>query len=146
VVVLGIDGLDPEILAETIALYPERMRTSARLAAEQGIHSARHLDAAAEPGRLVQLHHRSRPGRPRHLRLHPPRPTRAECLAVDDGDGTRGSSLFGEWKLPTGGETTSNRTGEAFWTILARNGIPRTSGACRPTSPSSPPRAGRSAG
>jgi hypothetical protein len=38
VVVLGIDGLDPEILAETMAKYPERMRNFARLAQEHGIH------------------------------------------------------------------------------------------------------------
>ena len=32
------------------------------------------VDAAAEPGRLVELHHRPGRGRPRHLRLRPPRP------------------------------------------------------------------------
>ena len=40
VIVLGIDGLDPELLAETVRLYPERMKNFAALMAEgDGIQS-----------------------------------------------------------------------------------------------------------
>jgi len=33
-------------------------------------------------------------------------------------------SLGEEWKFPIGGDSESNRTGEAFWTILAKHGVP----------------------
>ena len=38
-VVLGIDGMDPEILADVIARYPGQMPNFEQLAAEGGIHS-----------------------------------------------------------------------------------------------------------
>ena len=50
------------------------------------VRAARHIGPAAEPGRLVLLHHGSRPGRPRDLRLHPPRPEDDDAVPVDDQD------------------------------------------------------------
>ena len=31
--------------------------------------------------------------------------------------------LFGDWKLPMGGDSPSNRTGEAFWVTLMKHGV-----------------------
>lgn len=125
VVVLGIDGLDPEILAETIALYPERMRNFARLAAEQGIHA---LGTSTPPQSPVAWSNfitgRDPGGHGVFDFLHRDLTTRGVLPSTTVTGHAGAFELFGEWKLPTGGETTSNRTGEAFWTILARNGVP----------------------
>jgi hypothetical protein len=51
VVVLGIDGMDPEILQEAIAKYPDRMKNFARLIAEGGIHSLATSDPPQSPSR-----------------------------------------------------------------------------------------------
>src|SRR6185503_8822122 len=37
-VVLGIDGMDPDILRETVEKFPDRMRNFAQLIAEGGLH------------------------------------------------------------------------------------------------------------
>ena len=124
-VVLGIDGLDPEILAETIAKYPERMRNFARLAQEQGIHS---LGTSTPPQSPVAWSNfitgRDPGGHGVFDFLHRDRVTRGVLPSTTVSGHAGAFELFGEWKLPTGGETSSNRTGEAFWTILARNGVP----------------------
>ncbi|MCY3000987.1 MAG: alkaline phosphatase family protein, partial [Planctomycetota bacterium] len=125
VVVLGIDGLDPEILAETIALYPDRMRNFARLAAEQGIHA---LGTSTPPQSPVAWSNfitgRDPGGHGVFDFLHRDLTTRGVLPSTTVTGHAGAFELFGEWKLPTGGETSSNRTGEAFWTILAKNGIP----------------------
>lgn len=125
VVVLGIDGLDPEILAETIALYPDRMRNFARLAAEQGIHELGTSTPPQSPVAWSNFITGFDPGGHGVFDfLHRDLTTRGVIPSTTVSDHAGAFELFGEWKLPTGGETRSNRTGEAFWTILARNGVP----------------------
>ncbi len=75
VVILGIDGMDPEILAEVIARYPERMPNFRKLISEgDGIQSLGTATPPPESRGLVKLHHRAQPRRPRDLRLHSPQP------------------------------------------------------------------------
>ena len=82
VIVLGLDGLDYDLTRQMI---DERPLAGVREAGRLGrLRAARDDDPAAEPRRLVELHHRSRPGRPRHLRLHPSRSEDDAAVSVHD--------------------------------------------------------------
>ena len=126
VVVLGIDGMDPEILAQVIERHPDRMQNFKRLI-EQGS-GIRELGTSTPPqspvawsnfitGRnpgghgIFDFIHRD----PEHYGLLP---GTVEIGAA----GTIG--LPGKWQFPTGGDSASNRSGKAFWTILGEAGVP----------------------
>ena len=125
VVVLGIDGLDPEILAETIAKHPGRMRNFAQLAREQGIHP---LGTSTPPQSPVAWSNfitgRDPGGHGIYDFLHRDLVTRAPAPSTTvQSHGTK-IPLFSDWKFEIPGELNSNRSGDAFWTILERNGVP----------------------
>ena len=84
VIVLGFDGLDYDLTRDLMARG--RLPNFARLAATRQLRAARHVDPAAESGRLVHLHHRPRSRRPRHLRLRPSRSEDDDPVPVDDED------------------------------------------------------------
>ena len=126
VVVLGIDGMDPEILQETIERFPDRMRNFAQLAKENGIHSLgtstppqspvawSNFITGLDPGGhgIFEFFHRDL------VHRSPiPATVKSEPQGEIDIPGT-------DYKLPTGGATTTNRSGKAFWTILAEHGVP----------------------
>lgn len=124
VVVLGIDGLDPEILAETIAKHPERMRNFAQLAREQGIHS---LGTSTPPQSPVAWSNfitgRDPGGHGIFDFLHRDPITRAPVSSTTVQEHGTKIPLWGEWKFELPGELNSNRSGDAFWTILERHGV-----------------------
>lgn len=125
VVVLGIDGLDPEILQETIAKYPERMKHFARLVNEHGVHSLGTSTPPQSPVAWSSFITGLDPGGHGIFDfLHRDLVTRAPVPSTTVSEPAGAYELFGDWKLPTGGASRSNRTGEAFWTILARHGVP----------------------
>ena len=66
------------------------MPNFARARARGQLPAARHVEPAAEPGGLVELRHRPRSRRPRHLRLRPPRSDDLPADLVGDAAG-RGS-------------------------------------------------------
>ncbi len=75
-------ALDYDLTAKLMA--EGRLPNFSRLARESApLQTLAHLGPAAEPGRLVELHHRHRRRRPRHLRLRPPRPEDDDALPVD---------------------------------------------------------------
>jgi predicted AlkP superfamily phosphohydrolase/phosphomutase len=125
VVVLGIDGLDPELLAETVRRFPDRMQHFERLIGEGGLHSLGTSTPPQSPVAWSNFITGMDPGghgifdfihRDPVLRTPAPGSVRE----------VKGSelSLWGDWKFPIGGDTPSNRSGEAFWVTLARAGVP----------------------
>lgn len=125
VVVIGIDGLDPDILKETIELFPDRMQNFAALVREGGLHDLgtstppqspvawSNFITGLDPGGhgIFDFIHRD------PVTRHPiPSTTKV----------AEGSSigLPGGWQLPIGGSSDSNRTGAPFWGLLADAGVP----------------------
>jgi predicted AlkP superfamily phosphohydrolase/phosphomutase len=118
-VVLGIDGLDPEILAEVMARYPERMENFRWLASQaDGIRS---LGTSLPPQSPVAWSNfitgRDPGGHGIFDFIHRDPVTRAPAASVTRP--TEGT-FFG---LLPGGEE-SNRSGPSFWQVLAENGVP----------------------
>lgn len=126
VAVLGIDGLDPELLEEAIARFPERMQNFARLRDEGGIHPLGTSTPPQSPVAWSNFITGMNPGGHgiydfihRDLVHRTPLPGTSVTLTPSDP-----IELWSDWQLPRGGEGVSNRSGKAFWTILAENGIP----------------------
>lgn len=129
-IVLGIDGLDPEILAETIRLYPERTKNFQWLAEASGIHSLgtsmppqspvawSNFITGMDPGGhgVFDFIHRSKATRNAigsiMTDVHPPAP---------DPD-----AKPGDWMLPdfSAEVPVPNRSGKPFWMMMAEQGVP----------------------
>jgi len=126
VVVLGIDGMDPDILQEVIDLYPEDMPNFRKLVGQgDGI---RELATSTPPqspvawsnfitGRnpgghgIFDFIHRD----PENYGLLPSTVTASHSDPIN---------LPGEWQFPMDDGGDANRTGTAFWTILRDAGVP----------------------
>ena len=125
VVVLGIDGMDPEILAEAIELFPDRLRNLKRLVDEGGMHS---LGTSIPPQSPVAWSNfitgRNPGGHGIYDFIHRDPTTRALVPGNVKMEHASQLDLWGEWKFPLGGESDSNRSGESFWVTLAENGVP----------------------
>jgi len=124
VVVLGIDGMDPEILQETIAKYPDRMRNFARLIAEGGIHSLGTSNPPQSPVAWSSFITGTDPGAHGVFDfIHRDPVTREVASPTTKATQTHGLGLWSGWQLPWGGDLSSSRTGDAFWEILADHGV-----------------------
>lgn len=125
-VVLGIDGLDPEILAEVIERYPDRMTNFRKLIAEgTGIQV---LGTATPPQSPVAWSNfitgRNPGGHGIFDFIHRDPKTRAPAPSTVTASESGHVDLPGEWQFPTGGGGDTNRSGKAFWTILGDEGVP----------------------
>ena len=125
VVVLGIDGLDPELLAETVRLYPDEMPNFRKLIAEgDGIQSLGTSIPPQSPVAWSNFITGLDPGGHGIFDfIHRDTITRAPAASTVKVGHMDSLGLFGDWKLPLGGDSPSNRTGEAFWVTLANNGV-----------------------
>ena len=125
VVVLGIDGLDPEFLAETIRLYPEQMPNFRKLIAEgDGIQSLGTSTPPQSPVAWSNFITGLDPGGHGIFDfIHRDPVTRAPAPSTVRVGHADNLGLFGDWKLPLGGDSPSNRSGEAFWVTLANHGV-----------------------
>jgi len=125
VIVLGIDGLDPELLAETVRLYPERMKNFAALMAEgDGIQSLGTSTPPQSPVAWSNFITGLDPGGHGIFDfIHRDLVTRAPAASTVKMGHMDNLGLFGDWKLPLGGDSPTNRSGEAFWVTLAKHGI-----------------------
>ncbi|MCZ6597248.1 MAG: alkaline phosphatase family protein [Planctomycetota bacterium] len=130
VVVLGIDGMDPDILAEVIELYPERMHNFRRLL-EQG-DGIRPLATSTPPQSPVAwssfITGLDPGGHGIFDFIHRDPTTRAPLSSIVlTGDEPRFLHVpFSDYVLPLpfGDAGGSNRTGESFWSILKDHGVP----------------------
>lgn len=125
-VVLGIDGLDPDLLQEALDRFPERMRNFARLIeAGDGIHS---LATSCPPQSPVAWSNfitgRNPGGHGIYDFIHRDTTSRGPKASTVAEVDSRAIPLFGDWQLPLGGDPPSNRSGESFWVTLARAGVP----------------------
>ena len=125
-VILGVDGMDPELLAEVIERYPERMQNFRWLIAQaDGIHSLGTSTPPQSPVAWSNFITGMNPGGHgifdfihRDLVTREPIPSTTKIV--------KGSELGlpGKYKIDIGADSPSNRSGEAFWTILREHGIP----------------------
>ena len=125
-VVLGIDGMDPDILAEVIERYPDRMSNFRRLI-QQGS-GIRELGTSTPPQSPVAWSNfitgRNPGGHGIFDFIH----RNPEDYTLLPGTVTAGHAgsvwLPGQWKFPTQEGGDSNRSGKAFWTTLGEHGVP----------------------
>ncbi len=124
-VVLGIDGMDPEILQEALAKYPDRLQNFAKLVAEGGVHSLATSVPPQSPVAWSNFITGMNPGgHGIYDFIHRDPTTRAPVPGSVKSVAGSQIDLWGEWKFPIGGDSSTNRTGESFWVTLAKHGIP----------------------
>jgi predicted AlkP superfamily phosphohydrolase/phosphomutase len=126
VVVLGIDGLDPDLLRRVIADHPDRMQNFKRLADEGA--GVLELGTSTPPQSPVAWSNfitgRNPGGHGIFDFLHRD-PTNYGVLPGAFTATHAGSVwLPGQWQFPTSEGGDSNRSGRAFWTILGDHGVP----------------------
>ena len=126
VVVLGIDGMDPDILAEVIQQYPDRMPNFRWLIeAGDGIQPLGTSTPPQSPVAWSNFITGMDPGGHGIFDfIHRDPVTRAPAPSTTKVEEGREIHLPGDWLLMLGGDSVSNRTGTAFWTLLREAGIP----------------------
>lgn len=124
-VVLGIDGLDPDILQEVCELYPERMPNFRKLIAEGTLQP---LGTSIPPQSPVAWSNfitgRDPGGHGIFDFIHRDPVSRGAIGSTTKESHGSNLSLWGDWQFPLGGDSGSNRTGKAFWQLLRDEGIP----------------------
>ena len=124
-VVLGIDGMDPDILEEVIAKYPGQMPNFERLAAEGGIHSLGTSTPPQSPVAWSNFITGRNPGGHGIYDFIHRNPANRHPAPSTSTEGTSDEvELWGAWQFPLDEPGVSNRSGKAFWTILAEHGVP----------------------
>ncbi|MEM6675864.1 MAG: alkaline phosphatase family protein [Planctomycetota bacterium] len=126
IVVLGVDGMDPEILTEVMERYPREMTNFRRLvAAGDGV---RVLGTSTPPQSPVAWSNfitgRNPGGHGVFDFIHRNPQYGLEPSTVVSESGGEIEVPFTDYKIPTGGSSGSNRSGRAFWSILADAGVP----------------------
>ncbi len=123
--VLGIDGLDPDILQETLDKYPERTTNFAALVKQGGLHRLQTSTPPQSPVAWSNFITGLDPGGHGIFDfIHRDRRTRDVATSVTRPQSERHIDLPGSWQFPLGGDPESNRSGKAFWEILAEHGVP----------------------
>lgn len=126
VVVLGIDGMDPDILREAMERFPDRMQNFRKLAEQGG--GVRDLETSTPPQSPVAWSDfitGSDPGghgiydfihrTPHDYQILPGAYTEIKAGEVN---------IPGKWQFPTSEGGDSNRSGRAFWGLLGDAGVP----------------------
>jgi predicted AlkP superfamily phosphohydrolase/phosphomutase len=125
VVVLGIDGMDPDILQEAVAKFPDQMQSFARLIREGGAHR---LDTSTPPQSPVAwssfITGLDPGGHGVFDFIHRDPTTRGVATPTTKTSDPHNFPLGGDWQIPLGGDVESNRSGAPFWKILADHGVP----------------------
>lgn len=125
VVVLGIDGLDPGVLREVLTLHPERMRNFARLVSEGGLHELGTTIPPQSPVAWSTFITGLDPGGHGIFDfIHRDPVTRAPLVSTSTTSEPTTIPFVAGWQFPIGGGSEPNRTGEAFWSVLAEHGVP----------------------
>lgn len=132
VIVIGIDGLDPDILEDTIRRFPERTSAFQWLVGDRGVHRLGTSNPPQSPVAWSNFTTGLDPGGHgifdfihRDPRSRAPIPSTTREAAPGFAVKLMAKlPLPGDYALPSAGSTESNRSGEAFWTILKRAGIP----------------------
>ena len=129
VVILGIDGMDPDILADVIALYPDQVpHLKALVESGSGIHSLGTSTPPQSPVAWSNFITGTNPGgHGIYDFIHRDPATKTPTSStVRAGDEPKMLPLGWGYRvpLPIGDAGGSNRSGQAFWTTLRDNGVP----------------------
>ncbi len=128
VVVLGVDGMDPEILSEVLERYPELVPNLKRLVQEgSGIHSLGSSTPPQSPVAWSNFITGRNPGGHGIFDFVHRNPTTRMPIGSTVRESDDPSTLaLGSYRipLPIGGGGGSNRSGEAFWATLREHGVP----------------------
>lgn len=123
--VLGIDGMDPDLLQETLTKYPERMRNFAALVQQGGLQRLGTSTPPQSPVAWSNFITGLDPGGHGIFDfIHRDPRTRDVATSVTRSVPEKHIDLPGSWRFPLGGEPESNRSGKAFWEILSEHGVP----------------------
>ena len=125
VVVLGFDGMDPDLLEETLAKFPDRSRAWSRLVAQGGMHRLRTTTPPQSPVAWSSFITGLDPGGHGIFDfIHRDPMTRDVAASTTKSSGDSHIALPGDWWIPLGGDSLSNRSGTPFWQTLSEHGIP----------------------
>ncbi|MBL8856926.1 MAG: alkaline phosphatase family protein [Planctomycetes bacterium] len=125
VVVLGIDGMDPDVLREVIAQHPERMTNFRRLIDEGGLHELGTSTPPQSPVAWSNFITGMNPGgHGIYDFIHRDPMTREPFVATTKLTAGSAIPFVMGYQFPIGGGSESNRTGKPFWQILADHGVP----------------------
>ncbi|MCA9000291.1 MAG: alkaline phosphatase family protein [Planctomycetes bacterium] len=126
VVVLGIDGLDPDILQEAIQRFPDRMANFRRLIADgQGIQELATTTPPQSPVAWSSFITGRNPGGHGVFDfIHRDPKTYLELPGTQKPTHVSNMALPGQWKFPLTEAGDSNRSGRAFWSLLGDHGVP----------------------
>lgn len=126
VVILGVDGMDPDLLQEIMERHPDRM-TNFRWLANQAS-GIRSLGTSTPPQSPVAWSNfitgRNPGGHGIYDFIHRDLVSRAPAPSTTKVEEGFTLHLPGPYKIDIGADSPSNRTGDAFWTILRKHGIP----------------------
>ncbi|QDV09393.1 Type I phosphodiesterase / nucleotide pyrophosphatase [Planctomycetes bacterium Poly30] len=126
-VVIGIDGLDPDILRDVMRRFPDRMKNFQRLADAGG--GVMDLGTSTPPQSPVAWSNfitgRHPGGHGIYDFIHRDKKIyRAIASTVVSEDGHDRDIPLTPFKLPVGGSSEPNRTGKAFWTMMMDKDVP----------------------
>jgi predicted AlkP superfamily phosphohydrolase/phosphomutase len=128
VVVLGVDGMDPDVLADVIERYPDRVPNLKRLVEEgSGIHSLGTSTPPQSPVAWSNFITGLDPGGHGVFDFIHRDPDTKKPASSTVRDGDEPTTLpIGSYRipLPIGDSGGSNRTGESFWVTLRKRGVP----------------------
>jgi hypothetical protein len=123
--VLGFDGLDPDILRDVMTKFPERTKNFRQLVDEGGLHELGTTTPPQSPVAWSTFITGMDPGGHGIFDfIHRDLVTRGPAPSTTKEEEASAVALPGEWQFPLGGDSESNRTGKAFWRVLAEHGVP----------------------
>ena len=126
-VILGIDGLDPDLLKEAIARFPDRTKNFQALdAAGAGIQDLKTSVPPQSPVAWSNFITGMNPGGHGIFDfIHRDKDTYGVKSSItNDEAGTEYYVPGTTYKMPWGGSSEPNRTGQPFWSILADHDVP----------------------
>lgn len=125
VVVLGIDGMDPDLLRDAVEKFPDRMTNFARMIDESGIHVLGTSIPPQSPVAWSNFTTGLDPGGHGIFDfIHRDPTTRDAVPCTTKATEPTNVALWGDWQFSFGGSSENNRTGRPFWRILADHGVP----------------------
>jgi predicted AlkP superfamily phosphohydrolase/phosphomutase len=125
-VIVGVDGMDPDILAEVVERFPDDMPNFRWLiGAADGIQSLGTSCPPQSPVAWSNFITGLDPGGHGIFDfIHRDPVTREPASSTTRTESATVIPLPGAWQFQLGGDSPSNRTGKAFWTILKEHGVP----------------------
>ena len=125
-VVLGVDGMDPDILKQVVERYPDRMPNFRWLIGQaDGIRELKTSTPPQSPVAWSNFITGMNPGGHGIFDfIHRDPVTRSVLSSTTRVEEGFSLHLPGPYKIDIGADSPSNRSGKAFWTLLREHGVP----------------------